>query len=82
MRRGGRLGTAGPLIDPSVAIKPWHMACVEDRDFVANGMAARGRGHGKCKQKFTLSRCNYFWSGAFGYALVNGNRKVGLCRLR
>lgn len=76
LRRGCGLGIAGPLIDPNVAIKAWHMACVLIGSSRQRGepFGARRQG-GSCVPENTFRRCGSTSAATLFDVRVNGNQE-------
>jgi hypothetical protein len=78
-RRGARYGNAGAFSDPSVAIKPWHMACVGGSGFYRWGIAVTTRGGGGARLrelKFANTAANFLTRGALARGALERARLV------
>src|SRR5277367_5876699 len=83
LRRGGRSGSAEPLNDPSVATKPWHMACVTRTEQVVKGGSRLGRGDATAvSRKLHSSAANFFRGGAFNMRRLTATAGIDTRRLR
>jgi hypothetical protein len=75
LRHGGRSGNAKLLNDPSVATKPWHMACVGCAEQVVKGDSRLGRGDAAAvSRKLYITAATFSRRGAFNM-LADDNRK-------